>query len=137
MRISPGYYLVSKNILRLSSLSKHIGVKPIIRQVSFFPYSDPSYPSFTLILSGTLTIHYQLIQKDESGETSLFEGDDIKLSPLYDIDSDQTIKTYIDFLTNEYKRSDSPKRSVQSLFFLHHAEILSILANEGDWEEEG
>jgi hypothetical protein len=110
-----------------------------IRQCIFTPYRKGMGPRFVLNLydtnstgwGGKSRLRYELRQIDVNGKyTTLFEGSDFRCSPLHGIDSDDTIKSLMGFLTlrpgdtdQEYFDDYTPE---QLKYCSQHAESLSF-----------
>ena len=110
-----------------------------IRQCIFTPYRKGMGPRFVLNVydtnrtdwSGKSRLRYELRQIDVNGKsTTLFAGSDFGCSPLHGIDSDETIKSLMGFLTlrpgetaREYFESYT---KTQLDYCSQHAESLSM-----------
>ncbi len=108
-------------------------VKDILRRITFRPYRRGMGPAFRLTTwdtgrtdGGKYVVGYRLITS--KGQT-LFRGEDFGCSPLYAIDSDETIAGIMAFLTlqpgdtdAEYFASYTPE---QLDYCAEHAEALA------------
>lgn len=107
-----------------------------VRTCIFKPYLDPAMPRFRLIVwdtgladrYGKHKLAYEL-SMHQGRKTVLFKGQDFCVSPLEAIDSDTTMRTIMDFLTqrpgdteNEYFANYTPE---QLAFCARHAEVLN------------
>ena len=103
------------------------------------PYLDKTqifslylYDTFTRDGYGKSILAYQFFEKDKK----IFEGDDFCCSPLHAIDSDETFKALLGFLTlrpgdtDEEYFDDYTERQME--FANEHAEVLSIYAMDDE-----
>jgi hypothetical protein len=115
-----------------------------IRRVIFFPYAYRQGPIFTLSIIDSETrddreyIHYRLRMKPWIGKSQIiFEGTDFGCSSLHAINSDETVKALMGFLTlrlgdtdSEYFADYTPD---QLDFSIRHAEVLSAEVDRKFW----
>lgn len=98
-----------------------------MRTVRFRPYRKGMGPTFTLKLY-YLPVGYRLIMKGKTVEI-LFEGEDFGCSPLHGIDSDDCVKSLMNFLTLRPGDTDAEYfanyTQVQKDYCDEHAEALS------------
>lgn len=113
-----------------------------LRKVTMRPYVDQSV-AFTLETFDTGKVDrmgkYVIAYRFSQGDKVLFEGDDFHCSPMYTIDSGESLRSLLGFLTlrpgdtdEEYFKNYTQE---QLDFANEHAEILSLYAHEDNPDE--
>ncbi len=116
-------------------------MRDIIRKCRFAPYRrELGLPTFRLTVwdTGKSCLGYELVMVTDGAPVVLFTGEDFGCSPLYAIDSDETMGAIMGFLTlrpgdtdSEYFANYTPE---QLEYCSQHAEALSceVFSRWGD-----